>query len=341
MRFLPILRVFPQSLKPRTLLLDMWRGGSHALSKRTDCERLMRLSTLRPRIMAFVVAAMLLTSLPAHAASKEMIELQTQVQQLLDMVQHLQSTVDSRFGLMQHLVEQSTDSVNQMNATVTAMQQKLNAQSDATNGKLDAVSGQVQSLNDSLDELKSRIAKLDKQMQDMQAAMQTMQAQTPPAAAGGQPGTAPTDGTAAPGAQPGPPQASAPPLQDTYQGALRDFNAAKYEVASSEFGDVIHYYPNDDLAGNASFYLGEISYRQQKYKDAVKSYNSVLENFSGNPKAPAAQLHKGLSLLQLNQKDAGVHELRSLIQRYPQTPEALQARSKLNALGVRINPPPR
>jgi len=86
------------------------------------------------RVTAFAMAAMLLTSLPAHAASKEMIELQTQVQQLLDMVQHLQSTVDSRFGLVQHLVEQSTDSINRMNATVTAMQTKLNAQSDATNG---------------------------------------------------------------------------------------------------------------------------------------------------------------------------------------------------------------
>jgi len=316
----------------------------------------MRLSTLRLRIPAFVVAAMLLTSLPAHAASKEMVELQTQVQQLLDMVQRLQSTVDSRFGLVQHLVEQSTDSINQMNTTVTAMQQKLNAQSEATNGKLDSVSGQVQSLNDSLDELKSRIAKLDKQMQDMQAAMQTIQAQTAPGAGGaaqpggqpGQPGTPGGDGTSPaaqpagqPGGQPGTPQASAPPLQDTYQGALRDFNAARYDVAAGEFNDVIHYYPNDDLSGNANFYLGEISYRQQKYKDAIKSYTMVLEDFSGNPKAPAAQLHKGLSLIQLNQKDAGVHELRSLIQRYPQTPEALQARSKLNAMGIRINPSPR
>ena len=101
---------------------------------------------------------------------------------------------------------------------------------------------------------------------------------------------------------------------------------------------VLTYYPNDPLAGNAQFYLGEIAYRQQKYKDAVKAYNAVLENFSGSPKAPAAQLRKGLALLQLNQRDSGVHELRSLIQRYPQTPEALQARSKLNALGVRINP---
>ena len=299
---------------------------------------------IRYRFPALLSIAILLTSLPAHAASKEIIELQTQVQQLLDMVQRLQSTVDSRFGLVQHLVEQSTDSVNQMSATVTAMQQKLNAQSEGTNGKLDSVSGQVQSLNDSLDELKSRISKLDKEMQDVQSQLQTMQAQSaaattaaPGAQQPGQQPPSPSDGSTAPGAQQ-PAANQAPPLQDTYQSALRDYNAAHYDVASSEFSDVLHYYPQDELAGNAQFYLGEIAYRQQKYKDAIKAYNAVLEDFSGNPKAPAAQLRKGLALLQLGQKDAGVHELRSLIQRYPQTPEAQQARSKLNALGIRINP---
>jgi len=297
-----------------------------------------------------MLALVLTASLPAHAASKEIIELQTQVQQLLDMVQRLQSTVDSRFGLVQHLVEQSTDSVNQMGATVTAMQQKLNAQSDSTGGKLDSVSGQVQSLNDSLDELKSRIAKLDKQMQDIQSQLQNVQAQPGASpATQQQPGQQPppsdggngSGGAPPPTAAPAQPQAQAPPLQETYQGGLRDYNAAHYDLAASEFGDVLHYYPNDNLAGNAQFYMGEIAYKQQKYKDAVKAYNAVLESFSGSPKAPAAQLRKGLALLQLGQKDSGIHELRSLIQRYPQTPEALQARSKLNALGVRINPSPR
>jgi tol-pal system protein YbgF len=304
---------------------------------------------VRLRFPALALSVVLFASLPAHAASKEMIELQTQVQQLLDMVQRLQSTVDSRFGLVQHLVEQSTDSVNQMNATVTTLQQKLNAQSESANGKLDAVSGQVQSLNDSLDELKSRIAKLDKQLQDVQSQLQNVQAQSAGGAATPQPGQPLPDGTTgqtgpagsvAPGGAPGAPAAAeqAPPLQETYQGGLRDYNAAHYDLASSEFGDVLHYYPHDDLAGNAQFYLGEIAYKQQKYKDAIKAYNAVLEDFSGSPKAPAAQLRKGLALLQLSQREAGVHELRSLIQRYPQTPEALQARSKLNALGVRINP---
>jgi TolA-binding protein len=97
---------------------------------------------------------------------------------------------------------------------------------------------------------------------------------------------------------------------------------------------VIHYYPKDDLAGDAQFYLGEISYRQKNYSDAVKAYNAVLEGFPGSAKAPAAQLHKGLSLLQINKKDAGITELRLLIKRHPQTPEAAQAKSKLSAMGV-------
>jgi TolA-binding protein len=42
----------------------------------------------------------------------------------------------------------------------------------------------------------------------------------------------------------------------------------------------------------------------------------------------------------MNKKDAGIHELRQLIQRHPQTPEAAQARTKLNGLGVRIAPAP-
>jgi tol-pal system protein YbgF len=124
-------------------------------------------------------------------------------------------------------------------------------------------------------------------------------------------------------------------LAETFQAGLRDYNGAKYEVAAGEFQDVIHYYPLDELAGNAHFYLGEIAYKQMKLTEAVKSYNAVLEGFPGNERAPAAQLRKGLALLQMSRKDAGIHELRLLIQRHPQTPEAAQARTKLNGLGVK------
>jgi tol-pal system protein YbgF len=199
----------------------------------------------------------------------------------------------------------------------------------------------VQSLNDSVDELKSRIAKLDKSIQDMQTQLQNTQS----APAGGVP-VAPTADQSAPPSGAGAPPATyppagapvsgqAPPLKETFQAGVRDYNAARYDVAGGEFQDVVHYYPLDDLAGNANFYLGEIAYRQKDYADAIMSYNAVLEGFPGNSKAPAAQLRKGLALLQEGKKDAGIHELRLLIQRHPQTPEAAQARNKLNGMGVK------
>ena len=305
---------------------------------------MLKANKLRNRLLAAAVFAMLLATapLPAHAASKEIIELQTQVQQLLDMVQRLQSTIDSRFGVLQHLAEQTADNANQITTTVNALQQKINAQSETGNGKLDAVSGQVQSLNDSVDELKSRIAKLDKSVQELQTQLQNIQnppAGAAPAAPGAELNAPPSGEGALPAPNPAagvPASTQTPPLQETFQAGLRDYNAARYEVATGEFQDVVHYYPLDDLAGNAHFYLGEIAYRQQNYADAVKSYNAVLEGFSGSPKAPAAQLRKGLALLLEGKKEAGIRELRLLNQRHPQTPEAAQARTKLNSLGVRI-----
>jgi tol-pal system protein YbgF len=263
------------------------------------------------------------------------VELQTQVQQLLDQVQRLQSTLDTKMGVLQHLAEQTADEANQMTTAVTALQQKLNAQNDAAGGKLDTVSGQVQSLNDSVDELKARIAKLDKSVQDLQTQLQNMQAPPAQAQPGGTPGAVPMPG--APGAGGTAPSAQqAPPLQETLQAGVRDYNAGRYDVALGEFQSVVQFYPLDDLAGTAQFYLGEIAYQQKDYANAIKSYNAVLEGFSGNAKAPAAQLHKGYALLAENKHDEGIHELRSLIQRHPQTPEARAARSKLNGMGVKI-----
>jgi len=296
---------------------------------------------------------------PAHATSKDMVELQTQVQQLLDMVRNLQSTMDTRLGVVQHLAEQTADDANRVTAAVNTLQQKLNAQSDAVNGKLDTASGQVQSLNDSVDELKSRINKLDKVLQDLQTQLQTMQqsgsggttapgnapapavspAPVPAAPANKPPAGTPDAGSPAP--QPPPAAADqgsnqAPPLAETFQSGVRDYNAAKYDVAAGEFMDVIHYYPLDDLSGSAQFYLGEIAYRHLNYADAVKSYNAVIEGFSGCPKAPAAQLRKGFALIMMNKREAGIHELRLLIQRHPQTSEAAQARTKLKSMNVPV-----
>ncbi|HEX4311991.1 MAG TPA: tol-pal system protein YbgF [Acidobacteriaceae bacterium] len=271
---------------------------------------------------------------PAHAVNKEMVQLQTQVQQLQDALQHLQETQDQQLSVLQHVVTQMSDSLGRINATVTTLQQQVQSQNEAGGGKIDQVSTQMQGVNDSMDALRTRIDKLSAEVQAVQSQLQNITTQSAVQQQGGQPGQ-PQGGDQGQPQQQQAPQQQAPPVNDLYQGGLRDYNSARYDLAASEFADVLKNYPQDDLAGNAQFYIGEIAYRQGKYADAIKAYNVVLQQFAGNPKAPAAALRKGEAELSLDQRDNGIRDLRALISRYPQTPEASQARSRLNGMGVR------
>src|SRR5258708_39597524 len=84
----------------------------------------------------------------AFAISKEMVQLQTQVQQLQDMVQHLQTSNDERMGVIVNLVQQNTDNVNRMMAAVNALQQTLKTENEQRGSGTTQLSSQIQSLND-------------------------------------------------------------------------------------------------------------------------------------------------------------------------------------------------
>jgi TolA-binding protein len=109
-------------------------------------------------------------------------------------------------------------------------------------------------------------------------------------------------------------------------------------LAATEFGDVIKFYPESPLSGNAFYYHAEIDYRAGKYAAAIKDYDKVIEQYPDNNKVPVSHLHKGQALIGIKQNEAGVRELRALIQRFPNSPEALSARSRLNGMGVPITP---
>src|SRR5271156_6094655 len=107
---------------------------------------------------------------PAWGASKEMIQLQTQVQQLQEQMTAMQRSFDERMGVMKNLVEQDTDAINKAVGALNTLQTTLQKQQSDAGSHTDQLSGQIQALNDTLDELKVRLAKVSKQLEDMQAA---------------------------------------------------------------------------------------------------------------------------------------------------------------------------
>jgi len=263
-----------------------------------------------------IYALIVSSAAPSWAANKDMVALQTQVQTLQDQMARMQQSFDERMGVMKNLMDQNTDNINKVTASITAMQELLQKQQAASAGQSEQLSGQIQALNDSLDELKARMARVSKQLDDMQAAQQssaaTQAAQQAQAAAA----------------------AAAPPPDVLYNNALRDYNAGKNDLATQEFSDYVKFYPNTDLAGNSFFYLAELQFKQANYQGAVTNYDQVIQNFPSGNKAASAELKKGFALIELGQKDDGVAALKHVIQRYPRSNEALQARDRLRKLGA-------
>jgi tol-pal system protein YbgF len=273
--------------------------------------RLQRVATL-----LVLLPVLWLGVVPAWGVNKEMVQLQTQVEQLQQQMTAMQRSFDERMGVMKNLVETDTDAVNKVAAALTSLQNTLQKQQGDSGGKIEQLSGQIQALNDTMDELKVRLAKVSKQLEDMQAAQQSLAA------------------SQAQQQQQQQAQAQAPPPDVLYNNALRDYNGGKNDLAAQEFTDYIKFYPNTDLAGNSYFYLAEIQFRQGNYQQAIQNYDLVLQNFPSGNKAASAELKKGFALLELGKQDDGVRELRHLLQRYPHSPEALQARERLRKLGV-------
>src|SRR5271170_6326908 len=199
--------------------------------------------TMKTRQSSILLALLIILSVsvqPAWAVSKEMIQLQTQVQALQDQMTQMQQSFNERMGVMKSLMDQNTDSMNKVAAAITSLQGSLEKLQTDNGAKTDQLSGQIQALNDSLDELKARLAKVSKQLEDLQSSQQNVAASQAAEQAKQQA------------------LAQAPPPDVLYNNALRDYNAAKNDLAKQEFSDYVKFYPNTDLAGNAYFYLAEI-----------------------------------------------------------------------------------
>jgi tol-pal system protein YbgF len=271
---------------------------------------------------------------PAGATSRDMIQLQQDVSRLIDTTNNLQTSIEQKHAVLKTLVEQSLDSVNKLNTSMGALSQTVQQVQAGTGARMDSMGTQLQAMVDSLDELKARMGKLNQQMTDTQSTLQSVDAKLGGGSAPGLPppsGPPPAGGSSSPVAQAAQPAPSADVL---YASARRDFESGKYDLSRQEFQDYLKYYADTDLAGNAQFYLGEISYAQGDYSQAVAAYDRVLLNYPKSFKVAPARLKKGLALLEMGQQSSAVRELREVVRRHPGTDEARRANAKLHELAV-------
>ena len=280
-------------------------------------------------LLAGVIVGSMLAPPPAEAVAREIIELQQQVQTLLQSQRDMRSVMDTNNATLKTLVQQSLDSITQLNNQMGGLQKTVQDVQANSGSRIDTLTTQTQGLSDNLQDVQARVSKLSQQLTDVQSLLQSIDGKI----SGGSAGSAIGAGGGGPGGN-APNPTAAPISADTlYQNALRDYTSGKYELARQEFSDYLKNFPTSDLAGNAQFYLGEVDYAQSNFQGAVTEYDKVIFEYPKGHKVSAAMLKKGMAEAKLGQKASAVRDLREVVRRFPGSDEARQANSRLKELG--------
>jgi tol-pal system protein YbgF len=292
-----------------------------------------------------LAALTLIWSALSFGASKEIVELQRDVALLQDKMDTMQRDLDTKLGALTAMLQAVQDNSAKANASVQdALNNGLGKQLAPVSGlstKVDSMGDDVHALRDALNDLSARLERMDAKMTDLKNQMQIIQ--NPPAAPGATSPGATTPG-AAPGSQPQPGGAAAPPAgmtaEKTYTDARRDLQTGNTDLALQEFQQYLTYFPNTELAASAQYYIGEILFRRGDYNNAIPAFDAVLERYPENPKTADAHFMKGMALLKAGQRSRAVQEFRTLVANYPRTDDARKAQQQLRQLGASASSAP-
>jgi tol-pal system protein YbgF len=288
-------------------------------------------------VLAFFV---LLVPNVGFTASREQQEMQRDIAQLQDQVRTLQSGFDQKMAALQTLMQQALDAGNKANTTVSVLNASVTQTLDrelkdalrpvaGLSAKMDNVNNDLSEVKNSMADLTSQMNRVQQQLGDMNNAIKVIQA--PPAA------PPPSNGPDTPGAS-GARTTPPPPAKTLYDNARSDYSSGKSDLAASEYADFVHYYPDDPLAPDAQFYIGQIHLGQQKYDQAVMDFDAVLERFPEGKMTPEAYFMKGMALKLNNHRDDAATEFRNVVKKYPRSDRAVQAAEQLRSMGLSAGP---
>lgn len=191
---------------------------------------------------------------------------------------------------------------------------------------------QMRTMNGRVEEVEHRIRvmeqRLERMSQDLEIRLQEIEDKI--GAAGGP--SRPRDESAVPapggsstptalGLPAGLPKDATPRQQYDYAfELLKDRN---YDAAASALQSFLDRNPDDPLAGNALYWLGETRYVQKDYKEAAKVFLEGFKRFPEGAKAPDNLLKLGMSLTALDETSSACKTFDKLRSSFPKAPSRI------------------
>lgn len=119
-------------------------------------------------------------------------------------------------------------------------------------------------------------------------------------------------------------------VKGIYQEGLEALKAGNDTLAEEKFNTVLSKFPEDNLAGNAQYWLGEVYYGRKDFAKAAVAFAKGYEKYKG-PKGPDSLLKLGMSMRELKKKTEACVAFTSLPTEFPKAEAALLSRAKNEA----------
>jgi len=111
----------------------------------------------------------------------------------------------------------------------------------------------------------------------------------------------------------------APPsvTRGKFDSAMKLLTKAQYDEARSAFRAFADTYPQDELAPQAVYWIGDIALVQKDYSGAAHAFAEEIKKYPDSARAPDSMLKLGQSLIAMGQKQEGCTALAALPSKYP------------------------
>ncbi|UCH94855.1 MAG: tol-pal system protein YbgF [Candidatus Aminicenantes bacterium] len=250
-----------------------------------------------------VVFVLLLVSFPrpGYSIRKDTKLILDQLQQLERIIKDLEAKITTI----------STET-NSMSQRISTIEEKLNAvtrsQADISQNKENLLLS-LQFIKEEINELKNHVSKINDRLLSLPTA------------------AAPTD--IGSGAEETNEQTTQQSPETVYYAAYSDYIKKNYQLAIQGFRQFIQLFPQNGLADNSLYWVGECYYSQKMYQEAVNTFSELINDYSDGDKIPDAILKKGFALIEMGKQSEGISVLKGLISRFPLSEEASLAQQKI------------
>lgn len=115
-------------------------------------------------------------------------------------------------------------------------------------------------------------------------------------------------------------------VEEQYKAAFDHLVKHDLPTAEAAFKAFLEAHPDDPLAGNAQYWLGETYYARERYEEAAVAFLGGYQSYPKSPKAADNLLKLGMALARIDRKEEACTTFAKLNEDFPKAPTNIKRR---------------